>query len=78
MKVGEAGEAFFVVETEGDVPDELLTSPLLTATTAGVSPTSLGLMMRWGQVGRGGRDTIGDARTKARRRAAYGTVVGLN
>jgi phosphatidate phosphatase LPIN len=32
MKVGEAGEAFFVVETEGDVPDDLLTSPLLGAT----------------------------------------------
>jgi len=32
MKVGEAGEAFFVVETEEDVPDELLTSPLLGAT----------------------------------------------
>jgi hypothetical protein len=32
MKVGEAGEAFFVVETEENVPDELLTSPLIGAT----------------------------------------------
>lgn len=32
MKVGDAGEAFFVVETEEDVPEELLTSPLLGAT----------------------------------------------
>ncbi|ESK95125.1 nuclear elongation and deformation protein 1 [Moniliophthora roreri MCA 2997] len=30
MKIGEAGEAFFVFETEEDVPDELITSPLLT------------------------------------------------
>lgn len=31
MKVGEAGEAFFVFETTGEVPDELITSPLLEA-----------------------------------------------
>ncbi|KZS97849.1 LNS2-domain-containing protein [Sistotremastrum niveocremeum HHB9708] len=30
MKVGDAGEAFFVFETEEDVPDDLMTSPLLT------------------------------------------------
>ena len=32
MKIGEAGEAFFVFETEGDVPDDLITSPLLEPT----------------------------------------------
>lgn len=32
MKIGEAGEAFFIFETEGDVPDELITSPLLQPT----------------------------------------------
>jgi phosphatidate phosphatase LPIN len=32
MKIGEAGEAFFVFETEGDVPEELITSPILHAT----------------------------------------------
>jgi phosphatidate phosphatase PAH1 len=33
MKIGEAGEAFFVFETdEEDVPEDLLTSPLLEAT----------------------------------------------
>lgn len=32
MKIGEAGEAFFVFETAGDVPEELITSPLLEAT----------------------------------------------
>ncbi|KAF9266322.1 LNS2-domain-containing protein [Marasmius fiardii PR-910] len=31
MKIGEAGEAFFVFETNDDVPDDLITSPLLTA-----------------------------------------------
>jgi len=28
MKVGEAGEAFFIFETEKEVPEELQTSPL--------------------------------------------------
>ena len=36
MKIGDAGEAFFVFETEDDVPDDLITSPILQATT----PTS--------------------------------------
>ncbi|TFK55615.1 LNS2-domain-containing protein [Heliocybe sulcata] len=35
MKIGDAGEAFFVFETESDVPDELITSPLLEATRPG-------------------------------------------
>jgi phosphatidate phosphatase LPIN len=36
MKVGEAGEAFFVVETDEEVPEELQTSPVISATE--VSP----------------------------------------
>lgn len=32
MKVGEAGEAFFVFETEHDVPEEFQTSPIMSAT----------------------------------------------
>ena len=32
MKVGDAGEAFFVFETDEDVPEDLITSPLLTPT----------------------------------------------
>jgi len=32
MKIGEAGEAFFVFETEEDVPADLITSPVLHAT----------------------------------------------
>ncbi|KAJ7591588.1 nuclear elongation and deformation protein 1 [Mycena floridula] len=32
MKIGEAGEAFFIFETDDDVPDNLITSPLLQPT----------------------------------------------
>ena len=32
MKIGEAGEAFFVFETEDDVPDNLTTSPIIQPT----------------------------------------------
>ncbi|TRM67941.1 Lipin/Ned1/Smp2-domain-containing protein [Schizophyllum amplum] len=35
MKIGEAGEAFFVFETDDDVPTDLLTSPILEPTRAG-------------------------------------------
>lgn len=35
MKIGDAGEAFFVFETDDDVPDDLVTSPLLAATKPG-------------------------------------------
>lgn len=31
MKVGEAGEAFFVFETDHEVPEEFQTSPILQA-----------------------------------------------
>jgi phosphatidate phosphatase LPIN len=40
MKIGEAGEAFFVFETDSDVPDDLITSPLLEPTLP-VSPNPL-------------------------------------
>ena len=32
MKIGEAGEAFFVFETDSDVPEDLITSPILQPT----------------------------------------------
>lgn len=32
MKIGDAGEAFFVFETDQDIPEDLLTSPILEAT----------------------------------------------
>ncbi|THH29663.1 hypothetical protein EUX98_g4516 [Antrodiella citrinella] len=35
MKIGDAGEAFFVFETDDDVPEDLVTSPLLAATKPG-------------------------------------------
>ena len=33
MKIGDAGEAFFVFETEEDIPEDLVTSPILSATS---------------------------------------------
>lgn len=32
MKIGDAGEAFFVFETDEDVPEDLITSPILLPT----------------------------------------------
>lgn len=37
MKIGEAGEAFFVFETEEDVPEDLMTSPILQASQPAAS-----------------------------------------
>lgn len=34
MKVGEAGESFFVFETEHEVPEEFQTSPIMGAEEA--------------------------------------------
>ncbi|KAG6329330.1 hypothetical protein ID866_9759 [Astraeus odoratus] len=33
MKIGDAGEAFFVFETDEDIPEDLVTSPLLSPTS---------------------------------------------
>jgi phosphatidate phosphatase LPIN len=30
MKLGEGGEAFFVFQTEGDIPEEMRTSPIVS------------------------------------------------
>ena len=35
MKVGETGEAFFVLETTDDVPEDLMTSPVVMPTEVG-------------------------------------------
>ena len=48
MKIGEAGEAFFVFEAEGDVPDDLVTSPLLEATQPGQSNSDAQQVGRFG------------------------------
>ncbi|ODN96515.1 phosphatidate phosphatase LPIN [Cryptococcus wingfieldii CBS 7118] len=39
MKVGESGEAFFVVETDEQVPEDLLTSPIVAPTETELPPT---------------------------------------
>ncbi|WVQ76689.1 hypothetical protein IAR50_006363 [Cryptococcus sp. DSM 104548] len=39
MKVGESGEAFFVVETDEQVPEDLLTSPIVSPTETELPPT---------------------------------------
>ena len=51
MKVGDAGEAFFIVETDEDVPDELLTSPLLQPTEVSAHLAPPVGELRWGQSG---------------------------
>lgn len=48
MKIGEAGEAFFVFETDADVPDNLVTSPLLEATQPGHTNADAQLIGRFG------------------------------
>ena len=49
MKIGEAGEAFFVFETDSDVPDDLITSPLLEPTEpVPTNPVSSGDFGRFG------------------------------
>lgn len=39
MKIGDAGEAFFVFETDEDIPENIVTSPLLEATEPGSTNT---------------------------------------
>lgn len=41
MKIGQAGEAFFIFETEDDIPDDLITSPLLEPTQTADSATDI-------------------------------------
>lgn len=48
MKIGEAGEAFFVFEADGSIPDDLVTSPLLEATQPGQSNADTQRIGRFG------------------------------
>ncbi|KAE9409869.1 LNS2-domain-containing protein [Gymnopus androsaceus JB14] len=41
MKIGEAGEAFFIFETEDDVPEDLITSPLLRPSSPEATETDV-------------------------------------
>ncbi|EKM59320.1 uncharacterized protein PHACADRAFT_191669 [Phanerochaete carnosa HHB-10118-sp] len=40
MKIGDAGEAFFVFETDEDIPENIVTSPILEATKPGQANTA--------------------------------------
>ena len=40
MKIGDAGEAFFIFETDEDIPADIATSPLLQATKPGQTNTA--------------------------------------
>ena len=41
MKLGEGGEAFFVFQTEGDIPEDMQTSPVVSPTQSPVLPDVL-------------------------------------
>lgn len=41
MKLGEGGEAFFVFQTEGDIPDDMKTSPISSPSQSPVLPDVL-------------------------------------
>ncbi|KAF7792895.1 hypothetical protein EIP86_003996 [Pleurotus ostreatoroseus] len=48
MKIGDAGEAFFVFETDEDIPEDIVTSPLLEATKPGEANTKVERTGRFG------------------------------
>ena len=41
MKLGEGGEAFFVFQTEGDIPEDMRTSPIASPDQSPVLPDAL-------------------------------------
>jgi phosphatidate phosphatase LPIN len=41
MKLGEGGEAFFVFQTEGDIPEDMQTSPIVSPYQSPVLPDVL-------------------------------------
>jgi phosphatidate phosphatase LPIN len=51
MKIGEAGEAFFVFETDAEVPQDLITSPILEATKPGQSNAQAASAVQGGRFG---------------------------
>jgi len=64
MKIGEAGEAFFVFETDEDVPADLMTSPILQATNP--SDAQLEQQQHTGRFGAQNSDTsLGDQQSDA-------------
>jgi len=41
MKLGEGGEAFFVFQTEGEIPEDMQTSPVVSPSQSPVLPAVL-------------------------------------
>lgn len=41
MKLGEGGEAFFVFQTEGDIPEDMQTSPVVSPSQSPVLSDAL-------------------------------------
>ena len=41
MKLGEGGEAFFVFQTEGDIPEDMQTSPVVSPSQSPMLPDAL-------------------------------------
>jgi phosphatidate phosphatase LPIN len=41
MKLGEGGEAFFVFQTEGDIPEDMQTSPVVSPSQSPILPAAL-------------------------------------
>lgn len=59
MKVGEAGEAFFVFETDHEVPEEFQTSPILQALAENRSDVEVRAPNIWLELNHGCRiDTV--------------------
>jgi hypothetical protein len=47
MKLGEGGEAFFVFQTEGDIPEEMQTSPVVSPSQSPVLPDVISSVYFW-------------------------------
>lgn len=59
MKIGEAGEAFFVFETDDDVPEDLITSPLLHPIDPAADQNTKKVDLQTGRFGAKRSDTEG-------------------
>ena len=46
MKLGEGGEAFFVFQTEGDIPEDMKTSPVVSPSQSPVLSDALTAVRR--------------------------------
>lgn len=53
MKLGEGGEAFFVFQTEGDIPEHMQTSPIVSPNQSPVLPDALASVLFFWKVANG-------------------------